>query len=210
MSKAKGRRKMPSVIQPVHLRYGYLETDTYQPVPVINRAVGGEGLRINFTEDLEDPSGHHSNTGGISLINGPGNTGGYDVWGTISVWVRDLWAPDASSRTECQMWMSLCEVVAGGGSGATVKTFPAQEWYAPIQHDDLVWDLAGLVSVDEDEHDPSVKHVVFAFQPLFVPNNRRLRAHICQFHGDPNVPGYDKPYPGNVYRAWADINAVPR
>lgn len=197
-------------IQPVHLQYGFESGDTGQPIPVIDRTVGGEGLKIYFSEDLEDPAGHHSNSGGISIINGPGNAAGYDVSGTISLWVRDLWAPDASSRTECQMWMSLCSVDSAGASGATVKTFPAKEWYAPLQHDDLVWDSAGVVSQSVSGHDFSTKHVVFAFQPLFVPSNRRLRAHICQFHGDPNVPGYDKPYPGHVHKAWADLSAVPR
>ncbi|MGI5169875.1 hypothetical protein ACQEU3_46720 [Spirillospora sp. CA-253888] len=199
-----------SIIQPVHLRYGYKAGDQPQPIPVVNRHVGGEGRQVWFSEDLEDPAGHHANGGGVSLINGPGDARGYDVWGTVSLWVRDLWAPDAEHRTECQMWMSLCSVNADGGSGPTVRTFPAQEWYAPIQHDDLVWDSSGDVVTDAAGHSPSTKHVVFPVQPLHVPSNRRLRVHICQFHDNPNVPGYDLPYPGHILRAWADLLAVPR
>lgn len=199
-----------SIIQSVHCRYGYVSGEDPQPVPVINRFVGGEGRMIWFSEDTEDPVGHHANSGGVSLINGPGDAQGYDVWGTISLWVRDLWAPDPASRTECQMWMSLCEVKTDGSSGVTKTTFPAQEWYAPIQHDDLLWDEAGNVVVDAPGHSPSVKHVVFPVQPLHVPANRRLRVHICQFHDDPLIPGIGKPYPGHIMRANADLLAVPR
>lgn len=198
------------MIQPIHLRYGYDTDDSGQNIPVIDRAVGGEGLQIYFSQDLEDPNHHHATGGGISLVNGPGDAQGYDVWGTISLWVRDLWAPDADHRTECQMWASLCEVSANGNSGATVKTFPAQEWYAPIQHDALVWDGSGNVIKDAAGHSPSVKHVVFPVQPLHVAADRRLRVHICQFHDDPTVPGYGNPYPGHIHRAWADLMAVPR
>lgn len=210
MPQPKKRRYKVSDVQPVHLRYGYMPGDTWQPIPVIDRNLGGEGLKINFSEDLEDPNSHHSNTGGISIVNGPGSSTGYDVWGTISLWIRDLWAPDPSTRTECQVWMSHCEVVSGGASGATVKTFPAHEFYAPLQHDALVWDVTGAVSQTVEDHDFSTKHVVFAFQPMFVPNNRRVRAHICQFHGDPNEPVSGNPYPGHIHKAWADLCVLPR
>lgn len=199
-----------SVIQAVHLRYGYKTGDTGQPIPVIDRTVGGEGLKVYFSEDLEDPAGHHSNAGGISIINGPGDPSGYDVWGTVSFWIEDLWGPDPDSRTECQAWMSLCEVLSGGASGDTVATFPAHEFYAPLQHDALLWDELGHVSSAVDGHDPSVKHIKIPVGPLHVPANRRLRAHLGQFHGNLNVPGYDLPYPGRVRRAWADLCAVPR
>lgn len=204
------RKKATMTIQPVHLQYGYESGDTGQPIPVIDRTVGGEGLKIYFSDDVEDPAGHHSNTGGISIINGPGNAAGYDVWGTLSLWICDLWAPDADTRTECQVWASLCEVVSGGGSGNTVVTFAAHEFYAPIQHDALVWDLNGQVSASVSGHDASVKHIKVPVGPLFVPSNRRLRVHIGQFHGSPNVPGYNTPYPGYVRKAWADLSAVPR
>lgn len=198
-----------SIIQPVHLRYG-VKAGGLQPIPNIDRHVGGEGLKIYFDEDLEDPSGHHANGGGISLINGPGDPQGYDVWGTVSLWVRDLWAPDAEHCTECQMWLSLCEVLANGDSGATKESFPAQEWYAPIQHDDLVWDAAGTVSAAVPGHDFSTKHVKFPVGPIHVPSNRRLRVHLCQLHDETTVPGYGNPWPGHVHYAWCDLLAVPR
>lgn len=199
-----------SILQPVHLRYGFLPGDSGQPIPTVNRATGGEGLKINFSEDLEDPAWHHPNAGGISIINGPGSSTGYDVWGTISLWIRDLWAPDPASRTEIQTWISLAEVLPGGGSGATVDTRPAQEHYAPLQHDDLVWGPDGQVSASVEGHDYSTLHLIHPVQPIYVPADRRLRVHIAQFHDAALVPGYGLPWPGHIRKAWADLIAVPR
>ncbi|WP_344593221.1 hypothetical protein [Actinomadura vinacea] len=199
-----------SIIQPVHCRYGYLSADTGQDITVVDPSVGGEGLKIYFSQDVEDPHRHHADAGGPSLINGPNAAQGFDVWGDVSVWLADLWAPAPVSRTEFQMWVSLCEVLADGSSGATVKRFPAVEAYAPLNHDDKVWNANGDLVRDGPGHRRCNMHFGFRVQPLHVAANRRLRVHIAQMHDNPLVPGHGKPWPGYVRRADADLLAVPR
>lgn len=194
-----------SILQPVHVRYGHLASDTGQDITVSDPSGTGDPTTVWFSEEIEDPNSHHGNGGAYSLVEGPRSSTGFDVTGTITLWLRDLWAPDSESRTEFQIWMALADV----NTGNVVSSFPHAEYYAPIQHDALVWDTSGDVAKDATGHTPSNRHVQHSFN-VYVPSNRRLRVQLSQYHSAATVPGYGNPWPGHVFRAYADLTAVPR
>lgn len=202
--------------QPILLTYNMDVSGPAQPIPVINRAVGGDGYEINFNYDKKDPGGHHNNAGGTSVVNGPGNPGnGYIVWGGVHLWIVDLWAPDPSTRTEFQMWINLHKVVGGFAQPQVFEHTLAIEAYAPLQHDDKAWLPDGTPRVeyddpdDPDGHDESVKHYGYPVFPMWVPGDCRARVSIAQMHGNENVGApYDKPYPGYIYKATCGLMAM--
>lgn len=201
--------------QPVRIRYGYKAGDTIQPIPAIDPQAGGDHMLVHFSEDLEDPAHHHSDAGGVSVVWGP-NIGSSSalVDGTVSLWVRDLWAPDPASRTEFQVRLDRYRV----GDFAKINsnsTLFAQEYYAPLNHDDLVWDPAGQVVPDAPGHRPCNAHVTFHWTAEKVKADECLRIAVAQFHtqgpdGCIRIPGYDRPYPGHVWRAQARLKVWPR
>lgn len=201
-------------LQPILLNYNMGVAGPGQPIPTFDRTIGGDGVEINWNFDELDPGGHHNNAGGSSVVNGPGNSAGYVVWGGIRLWIVDLWAPDPYTRTEFQVWVTLHKVVNGLAQAAVWKKSLAVEAYAPLQHDDNAWLPSGLPRTDYDDpddpygHDESVKHHGFQVIPMLVPGDCRARLAVGQAHGDPNVPGYDKPYPGYIRRAELGLIAM--
>lgn len=205
---------MPYPFQPVILSYGNKSGDTGQNIPTLDRHTGGEGLHVNFTTDHKDPFYHHANGGGISVVNGSANPNGSWASGTLNFWVCDLWAPSPTARTEIQVWLSRVKINSDGSSAVgdvsdTLLRRMAQEYYAPLQHDDLLWDANGNVVKDVPGHSPSVKHFAFNFD-VEVPSNQRLRFNIAQWHGSQNVPDpYNKPYPGYIKYAVLHMKVYP-
>ncbi|GAA3957724.1 hypothetical protein GCM10023085_45300 [Actinomadura viridis] len=208
---------MPLPFQPVRVRYGYKNTggDPIQPIPSVDPDVGGNGLFVYFNEDLEDPKGHHSDSGGISIVWGPNiGSSGALVDGTVSLWVRDLWAPSPTQRTEYQVWLTKART-SDNEVLNTRSTLFSEEGYAPLHYDDLLWDESGNVVTDASGHRMCTKHVQFHFTAEEVKSTECLRVNIAQFHhmneqGQFLVPGYDKPYPGHVWRAQARLKVWPR
>jgi len=201
--------------QPVICTYGELPGDTGQPIPVLDPHVGGEGLHIYFSKDRKDTKGHHADGGGISVVNGSINPNGSWVEGTLFLWINDLWAqgPDGP-QTEFHIWGSRVKINADGGSAVgDVDDWLLRrcgvEFYAPYQHDDLVWDANGNVSPSEPGHWSSTKHTQYRVEAL-VPADERFRLNIAQWHGSPNVPApYDKPYPGFIKYAVLFLKVWP-
>lgn len=209
-------------IQPIILTYNMEKLGPGQPIPVLDRKVGGDGLEIDFNFDKKDPGGHHNNAGGDSVMNGPGNPprsaddrAGYIVWGGVHLWIVDLWAPDPYTRTEFQMWVNLHKVVGGLAQSAVFEKTLAIEAYAPLQHDDDAWLPSGMPRIDYDDpddpegHDESVKHHGYPVFPMWVPGDCRGRVAVGQMHGNKKVPApVDKPYPGYIRRATCNLMAM--
>ncbi|MFF5258563.1 hypothetical protein ACFY4C_06435 [Actinomadura viridis] len=208
---------MPLPFQPVRIRYGYkaADGDPIQPIPSHDPAIGGDPLLVYFNEDLEDPKSHHSDAGGVSIVWGPSiGSSGALVDGTVSLWVRDLWAPDPSSRTEFQIRLLKYKVSDYSLINTNAQMF-SQEYYAPLQHDDLVWDADGNVVPDAPGHRPCNMHATFHWTAEEVKSDECLRIGVAQYHGQrPDgrilVPDHDKPYPGHVWRAQARLKVWPR
>lgn len=205
---------MPLPFQPVRLRYGYADGDTLQPIPSVDPDVGGNGLFVKWSEELEDPKSHHANSGGISMVWGPSIGSGALVDGTVSLWIRDLWAPHPAQRTEIQVWLTKARTSDNTVINTRAELF-SKESYAPLHNDDLVWDAGGAVVADAPGHRTCTKHVAFGFTAEEVKDTECLRVNVAQYHrrddqGNILVPGYGKPYPGHVWRAQARLKVWPR
>ncbi|MFC5744841.1 hypothetical protein [Actinomadura rugatobispora] len=206
---------MPLPFQPIRIRYGYKTGDSIHPIPSHDPAIGGNPLLVHFSEDLEDPKSHHSDAGGVSIVWGPNiGSSGALVDGTVSLWIRDLWAPAPDERTEFQIRLLKYKTADYSLVNMTAQMF-SQEYYAPLHHDDLVWDSSGNVIPDAPGHRSCNAHVTFHWTAEEVKADECLRVAIAQYHGQrPDgsilVPGYDLPYPGHVWRAQGRLKVWPR